>query len=77
MRNFRGFSEYILEMLFPHVHLFFLAVDFKFSFCSTLPSAHFVWHLPFYPIFSIFNLVSNLIDLIMCVFCSFFYVYVS
>ena len=73
MRNFRRFSEWVLEMLFPQVYSFFLAGSTR----STLPSAHFVYRLPCYPRLSIFNWVSNVIDLILYVFCLFFYVYVS
>ena len=76
MRNFRMFSEEILEM-FPQVYLFFLAGSFQFSFRSALPSAHFFYCLPCYPRLSIFNQVSNLIDLILYAFCLFFLVYIS
>ena len=77
MRNFRRFSEQILEMLFPYLYLFFLAVSFHFSSLNALPSASFVYRLLCFPRLSIFNRVSNVIDMILYVFCLFFYVFVS
>ena len=62
-----GFSSRF-SMLFPQVYLILLAGSFQFSFGSALPSAHFVYCLPYYPRLSIFNRVSNLIDLILYVF---------